>query len=324
MNYGWGLRMSVTSKLFESDSRFMLPYRLARARISALRSLLAVVLVVLVGCNEIPVIQDLSQAQAHQVIAALADHGIESRAERGKGSKASFSVELSSGEYARAIQILRDEGLPGEVRPSVNELLSSDGLLPPGRDVELMKLDRAVAGEIEELLSAHPAIATARAVVRSAAVQEQGIPPSVSIVLTTREAISEDQVRALVRQVAPGVSPESISIVLENVRPKAVRTGGGLEGAQPLSPFLFFWRVPQSDVLALNLAVFGLVLFFGLVAAGLGFASGTARANNAGDGQSYGGMDAGRTALPAGPSVTGSRLRLSELRGDNRPPEGAA
>lgn len=265
----------------------------------------------LIGCNEVPVAQDLTQGQAHAVVAALADNGIESSADRAKGSKGLYSVNLSSNEYARAIQVLRDLGLPGEVRPTVAQLMSSDGLLPPGREMEMLKIDRAVAGEIEELLASHPAIVSARAVVRSASLSDSSQPPTVSLVVTVRSALAEDQIKSLVRQVAAGVAPENISIVVENARAKT--STKGVLSEQKLSSFLFFWRVPQSDVLGLTVAVFALVIGIGLVAAILGFASGTARAT-ANTTNSFPGADLSRTALPGGPSVTSSRLRLSELR----------
>lgn len=265
----------------------------------------------LIGCNEVPVAQDLTQGQAHAVVAALADNGIESSADRAKGSKGLYAVNLSSNEYARAIQILRDLGLPGEVRPTVAQLMSSDGLLPPGREMEMLKIDRAVAGEIEELLASHPAIVSARAVVRSASLSDSSQPPTVSLVVTVRSALAEDQIKSLVRQVAAGVAPENISIAVENARAKTSTKGALTE--QKLSSFLFFWRVPQSDVLGLTVAVFALVIGIGLVAAILGFASGTARAT-ANAANSFPGADLSRTALPGGPSVTSSRLRLSELR----------
>ncbi len=268
----------------------------------------------LLGCNEVPVAQDLNQAQAHAVIAALADSGIESTAQRGKGSKGTYAVELSSNDYARAIQVLRDAGLPGEVRPSVAELLSSDSLLPPGREIEMLKIDRAVAGEIEELLVSHPSVVSARAVVRSASLIDNNLPPSVSLVVTVREAIAEDQLKELVRQIASGVTAENISIVLENARPKTTTKANE---APRLVAFLFFWKVPQSEIFGLNMAVFGMVLVIGIIAAGLGFASGTARAGNSNGGQPYSPGDLSRSALPGGPSVTSSRLRLSEMRDDS-------
>lgn len=266
------------------------------------------------GCNEVPVAQDLNQAQAHAVIAALADSGIESTAQRGKGSKGLYSVELSANDYARAILVLRDAGLPDEVRPSVTELLSSDSLLPPGREIEMLKIDRAVAGEIEELLDSHPSVVSARAVVRSASLSDNKLPPSVSIVITVREAIAEDQIKELVRQVASGVAPENISVVVENERPRAAAKSNE---TVKLSSFLFFWKVPQTEIFGLNMAVFAMVLVIAIIAAGLGFASGTARAGNSNSNQPYTPGDLSRSALPSGPSVTSSRLRLSEMRGDD-------
>jgi|GEM_PF-2247180 len=314
--------------------------------------------VLFAGCNEVAVVQEITQSQSHAVIATLADNGVEATAERAKGSKPIYSVMLSPNDYARAIQILRDANLPGEVRPSVAQLLAPEGLLPAGREIEMLRLDRAVAGEIEELLASHPAVVSARAVVRSASLpQGFGLPqafgqqdstqiiklaPSVSLIVTVREAIAEEQIKNLVRQIAVGVLPENISIVLESARVNSVLTqsstgtaGTAGKNIQPrLSSFLFFWKVPQSDALGLTLAVFSLVILMAVIAAVVGFASGTARASAT---FGYGSGDLSRTALPGSSNlssaarastsdsaVTGSRLRLTEQRREQRTEEKTA
>ena len=104
------------------------------------------------ACQNSEVAHDLSERQANEIIAVLSEQGIPAAASRGTGARARFIVQVPSNHYSEAVSILHYEGLPKLEEPSVNELLSPKGFLPNSRELESMRIDRAIATELENML----------------------------------------------------------------------------------------------------------------------------------------------------------------------------
>lgn len=253
---------------------------------------LCLVVTLLAGCGRSPVADDLAQREANKIVAFLGEHGIEATTEKGRGSKGRYSVIVSAREFGSAVALLTKFNLPVERGASFEDLMAPSGILPASADVENLRMDRAIAAEVEQLLLGLDGVSAVSVVVRSHSVGH-GAPPSVSIVTQTEDgSLDQDKVRDMVTRAVPGVKVGDISFVLSRQPGIASRGQGG--ASEPLVPFLSYWRVPVSEYNSLAyllIAVMSVVAF--LTGIG-GYIYGQYDAAKAGDGsasqQSRGGQ----------------------------------
>lgn len=218
---------------------------------------LCLIVTLLSGCGRSPVADDLAQREANKIVAVLGEHGIEATTEKGRGSKGRYSVIVSSGDFGSAVALLTKFNLPVDRGASFEDLMAPSGILPASADVENLRMDRAVAAEVEQLLLGLDGIATASVVVRSHSVS-RGAPPSVSIVVQTEgESFDQEKAFDLVIRAVPGVKKEDISFL------RSQQPGGSCVGqggtSEPLVPFLKFWRVPVSEYNSLAYLLIGVM-----------------------------------------------------------------
>ncbi len=251
----------------------------ARRRLALLMGILGLVLSVS-GCSGSPIAQDLTQNQANEIVAVLNNSGISAVAQRESGSKGKFSVEVRRADYSQSVTILHERRLPSEARATFSELVSPSGLLPNSREMDALRVDRALATEIEDLLSVHPNVFRARVIVRSHFLKE-AIEPGVSIVIQERigRGIPEKEVRDVVAKVLPGVKDTDIVLSIYPALAEqhtsfsaegAVQAGGAVVRV-PLTPFLFFWRVPEDEYVQIVAVIAGFLVLVAVVAAIVGY-----------------------------------------------------
>lgn len=220
----------------------------------------------MVGCKSASVADDLSQKDANQIVAALRAHGIDATTEKGRGAKGRYTVHVASARFGEAATLLSKLGLPAQHGASFAELMAPSGILPASKDVEDLRMDRAIASEVEDLLMGHPSIAGANVIVRLHSLPASS-PGSVSVVVQKKEGfeVSQSDVASMVARAVPGIKPDAISLSINAHRNEGEANGG----AHKLVPFLLFWEVPAHEYNGLALFVMGL---FGSVAilAGLG------------------------------------------------------
>ncbi len=229
--------------------------------------------VFLTGCGSTPVVQDVTQKQAHEIVAVLVANGIEATVIKETGGGARYTVETSRDNYSRAISLMHDKGLPGEEQLSFQDLVAQRGLVPVSRAMEALRIDRALAIDIEEALKEIPSIASSRVIVRqnvlrAAAGEFVGEKPGVSVVVQQRpgQKINNNDIAQLVLRVVPGIEADRILVLKEEpLLEEAVTSGDGAQGsgASQLTGFLWFWRVPRSEYAGIAL-VFCSVLLLGL------------------------------------------------------------
>jgi len=210
------------------------------------------------GCGESPVADDLAQRDANRIVAELRSRGIEAVTSKERGARGRYSVSVPSSKFGDAAVILNQLGLPEESKPSFSELIEPSGILPSSREVEALRLDRASAAEVESLLSEHPAVVSAGAIVRMRSLQGSDAP-TVSVVIQKREgaALDEGAVREIVLRAVPGMRPEGLMVTIAEQRSAPAAAAGAQAGS--LVPFLVFWRVPQEDYGGLSLLLLGLL-----------------------------------------------------------------
>lgn len=216
--------------------------------------LLLLLCLALTGCSRRAVVEDLSQGEANHIVALLNGFGIHSFAERARGGRSKYSVEVKQSDYAEAVSLLAIHELPGEQRISFAELIEQQGFIPNSREIETLRLDHAMAVELEEALENHPAVVRARAVIRSHTASTPA-EAGASIVIQRYEdrELAEEAIKELVVHSVPGLAREKVTI---SISPFKIREGrlqrvgvsGGTDVAVaiPLVPFLT-WSIPEDD-----------------------------------------------------------------------------
>lgn len=224
--------------------------RLRRVLLSVLAAALAV------GCIQEELIDSLSQRESIEVLAVLQRSGIS--AEREKTSRsAGYSVLVSAGDKQRATEVLHRYGFPREPEESVEELTRQHGFVPNPAQLNQVRLDRALAAEIERLLVALGGIIDARVVVRSNLAESDGDgqpgQAKASVVVrymssAGKQPFSDEQLRQMVANAVPGMSADAVTVSVSRVL--APDDGGLLSGdrvnpLETLEPFKF--QVPNSQ-----------------------------------------------------------------------------
>ncbi len=225
----------------------------------------------LISCNEKFIASDINQQQANEIIALLNSYGIVADAEKGSGSRAMYSVSVKAGSYHQAVSLLHEKKLPTPNEQTFEDLVSQKGIIPNSREIEYLRLDHAMAREIEEILENHPSVVSAKSIVRLNFLQENS-ESGVSVVIQTAEKDNVDiaKLSEIISGIAPGVLKDNINIVMAPLKTAnpllekiGVQNDDGVTLAVPLVPLLV-WMVPEGDleqiVLSLIIAIIATLL----------------------------------------------------------------
>jgi len=231
------------------------------------------------ACGSSNVAGDLTQKEANEIVTVLNISGISAVAEKERGGKGHFTVYVSPASYGEAVQVLQEKGLPAERRLSFADIVNQGMMMPSSREIEALKVDHAVAIELEGLLRGHPDVLSASVVARitnQSAQQE----PTVSVVLQKRaeSAITAENVKEIVSRAVGSVKPENISVsISEGPLPvtisgdQGVRREKGVTRQLVLVPFLGSWLVPEEHYGGIVLALIGILVACAIVAGILGY-----------------------------------------------------
>lgn len=200
----------------------------------------------LTGCGSTPLADDLEQREVNEIIAVLRERGINGSVTKGRGS-GRYSVSVSSGKYGEAATVLSRLGLPGERRPSFQEMTATSGIIPSSRAVETLRLDRALAAQLEELLQARADVYSTSAVVRRHVVGNE--KPSVSVIVQRQPGatLSADEVREIAAHSVVGVGKDDVFVSIGDAPRFKDAVGLGKQASDSdLVPFLLVWQVPRD------------------------------------------------------------------------------
>lgn len=224
-------------------------------------------LVTALGCSSTPVADDLAQRDANEIIAVLQERGIAGYVSKGRGSGARYSVYVGSGSFAEAASILNRLGLPPEKKATFEEMTAASGIIPSSREVEALRLDRALAAQVEDLLKARSDVASATVVVQHHALGGRG-KAAVSVIVQRRigASLQDAEVRDIITHSVVGVSKDDVFVSIVDAPSLEATPGISVQGDQNrLVPFLRYWQVPAGEYNGLAL----LFVIISVVAAGL-------------------------------------------------------
>lgn len=251
-----------------------MPYR-NRGRYVCFSALLWIVLSAY-GCDSVPIAEDISQAQAREVVAVLSEQGIEGVFHRKRNGVGSFFVEVSSKDFPAAVRILHEKGVPESSSEEVLATLSKSSFLPDSRLVEGMRLDFARALQLESLLENFPDIITAKVMLRlhprEASRQSSGkdresstgAEQGASVVLRVKDAslIPRSEIEKLLHSIVPELEPEKIHLAIYT-DDSAKQAGAREPVVDPhieYSELFFGWKVATEDYPAIIMSLLGTIL----------------------------------------------------------------
>lgn len=241
--------------------------------------LLILSIVAIAGCNGVPVVRDVTQRQANEIVASLTQYGISAVSTKGTGSKSKYDVEVRRENYSQAITILNQEGLPRERPETFADLVSQRGFLPSSREIESLRVDHAMSVQLEEMLGNHPQIVSIKVIARVKSVAE-GSEPSVSVVIEERESGAVDlaEFRQAISKAIPGMKSENIFISAHKfVQNSLTLTTDGSYNTEgklvtlPLVPFLGMWRIPEDDYTGVAWVLIGSIALMFFIGGVIGF-----------------------------------------------------
>ena len=113
----------------------------------------------LAACGGRDAYADVEESEANDMVAALIKAGID--ADKVAGEKGSFTVQVSNGEFAEAVGVLRDNGLPCEQYESLGTVFKKEGFSSSTLS-EKAHLTYGVSQELEHMVSEYDGIVAAR------------------------------------------------------------------------------------------------------------------------------------------------------------------
>lgn len=189
----------------------------------------------------------MPEPEANEVLAALQIAGIS--AEKMAGKEGMVGVSIDAEQVGRAVTLLREKGLPRERFAGMGQVFKKEGLISSPLE-ERARYLYALSQELGATLTQIDGVIVARVHVvlpERGVSGELGIPSSAAVFIKYQDGYNLDtvlpQVRRLVTNSIPGLTPEKVSIVLvgaQSGRPAdaaALPSGpAGAAAQQPSAP----------------------------------------------------------------------------------------
>jgi len=190
---------------------------MAKLTRSLARSLLLALGLLLAGCGEEVLYDDLTQREANQLITALRQSGIDARrTDIGEGV---FSVTVDPVDFTEAIRMLEQRGLPRRRFQRVGDVFAADGLMSTPLE-ERTRLAFALSEELARSLASIDGVLDAHVhltLPEDRPLAENDLPAKASVLLTHApefaiDAITPD-VKFLVAKGVPELNYRNVSVV---------------------------------------------------------------------------------------------------------------
>lgn len=219
----------------------------------------------LAGCaRKVELMAAMPESEANEVLAALQNAGI--AAEKIAGKEGMVGVAIDAEKVGRAVDLLREKGLPRERFAGMGQVFKKEGLISSPLE-ERARYLYALSQELGATISQIDGVVVARVHVvlpERASSTDPGVPSTAAVFIKHQDGYNLDvvqpQIRRLVTNSIPGLAPEKVSIVLVGSQ-----SGRGREAALPPGAAAATAAEGTGQGLTLALALL-LVLSLGLCA----------------------------------------------------------
>lgn len=198
-----------------------------------------------VGCS-VNLLQNLSEAEANEIIAVLHKHGIQGEKKRAHTfSRSSFAVSVHRDDEVEGWRIVRQANLPRPAHAGIQELFAKPSLIPSATEQRAL-LNQALSGDIAQTLQSVEGVLEAR--VHLALTERDPLTPpdipdakpkaSVLLRLSKKIPLPEGKIKALVAGAVKDLSPEAVSVVSVMDHMQHQATDEKQDSLQKIGPFL--------------------------------------------------------------------------------------
>jgi type III secretion protein J len=187
-------------------------------------------LALLAGCSrKVELMAAMPEPEANEVIAALQNAGIS--AEKISGKEGMVGVSIAADHVGRAVDMLREKGLPRERFAGMGQVFKKEGLISSPLE-ERARYLYALSQELGATISQIDGVIVARVHVvlpERNSTGDPSIPSSAAVFIKYQEGYNLDTVQPLVRRLVtnsiPGLTPDKVSIVLVAAQPMRAKEG---------------------------------------------------------------------------------------------------
>lgn len=189
------------------------------------------------GCSGQELYRDIDEREANEMVAVLMRSGIESS--KAPGEKGTFSVEVPQSEFARAVDVLRQNGLPRDQYESLGTVFKKEGFTSSSL-AERARLVFGISQELSSTISQFDGVVEARvhlALPEADPLTGAANPPSASVFVKYREGFDlpaqTAAIKALVTNSVEGLDYDKVSIAMTEAKTPPVAltpTGSGWLG----------------------------------------------------------------------------------------------
>ncbi|MGE0329469.1 MAG: type III secretion system inner membrane ring lipoprotein SctJ [Ramlibacter sp.] len=188
---------------------------------------LLLLILALTGCTrQVELMAAMPEAEANEVMAALQNAGLD--ADKKPGKEGMVSLLINAEQMGRAVDLLRAKGLPQQRYAGMGQVFKKEGLISSPLE-ERARYLYALSQELGSTLSQIDGVIVARVHVvlpERAAPGDPGLASSAAVFIKHQQGYDLDtlqpQIRRLVNNAIPGLTPEKISIVLFSTDPQRV------------------------------------------------------------------------------------------------------
>jgi type III secretion protein J len=224
---------------------------------------LVLVAVFLTACgSQVELLAQISETEANEVIGALIPAGI--KAEKHAGKEGMVSVKVEAAQVAKALELLRAQGLPRERYARIGDVFKKEGLISSPTE-ERARLTFALSQELANTISHIDGVIMSRVHVvlpEKANFGEVPSPSSAAVFIKFRDTYNIEplvpQVKRLVSNSISGLAYDRVTIVLI---PSAL---GNVSKESPVVPtpsaFTAYWPTMVLTLVALVLILTAIIV----------------------------------------------------------------
>ncbi len=179
--------------------------------------LLCTLTVLLAACSGQELYSQLTERQANEMVAALRSAGISADKQSQDGH---FSVLTASGDFSRAVQVLKAQGLPREAFDTIGQVFKREGFVSSPLE-EHARLLHAMSQEISNTLANIDGVVTARVhlvVPERNPLADKPQPAAASVFIKYRPdrdlSAQVTQIKALVVNSVEGLAYDNVTVAL--------------------------------------------------------------------------------------------------------------
>ena len=191
-----------------------------------LRLFLASACLMLVACGaRVDLMGSVPEEEANEVLAALLKADI--AAEKTAGKEGMVGVRVDATQVGRALEVMRENGLPRERFAGMGQVFKKEGLISSPLE-ERARYIYALSQELSNTLSKIDGVLAARVHVvlpERGAAGETGVPSTSAVFIKHQEGYNLDiiqpQIRRLVTNSIPGLTADRVSVIFVAAQPRA-------------------------------------------------------------------------------------------------------